>query len=100
MLHVRRRERSPDIPTSAISPRSVMKTYLLVQLDSEGAPFSEVTDTLEDLGFRREAGSGYDFVYDWGHNATVKDSLRFADQIQEALRGKSVYFRIESVEDE
>lgn len=78
---------------------SVMKTYLLVQLDSEGAPFSEVTDTLEDMGFRREAGSGYDFVYDWGREATVADSLRFADQIQEALRGKSVFFRIESTED-
>lgn len=82
-----------------MSARSVTKTYLLVQLDSEGAPFSEVTDTLEDLGFRREAGSGYDFVYDWGRDASVNDSLRFADQIQEALRGKSVFFRIESTED-
>jgi hypothetical protein len=76
-----------------------MKTYLLVQLDSEGAPFSEVADVLENMGFRREPGSGYDFVYDWSRDASVGDSLRFADRIQEALRGKSVYFRIESVEE-
>jgi hypothetical protein len=76
-----------------------MKTYLLVQLDSEGAAFSDVLDVLEDLGFRREPGNGYDFVYDWGRDASVAESLRFADRIQEALRGKSLFFRIESVED-
>ncbi len=76
-----------------------MKTYLLLQFDSEGAPYSDVAEVLEDMGFRREPGNGYDFVYDWGRDATVKDSLRFADQIQEALRGKSVFFRIESVEE-
>ncbi len=90
---------SPDISTGAFAPVSSMKSFLLVQLDSEGAPFSEVVDVLENLGFRREPGSGYDFVYDWGRDATVKDSLRFADRIQEALRGKSVLFRIESVEE-
>ena len=72
-----------------------MKTYLLVQLDSEGAPLSEISDTLEDLGFRHEQG-GYDFVYDWARDATVRDSLEFADRIQAALRGKNTYFRIES----
>ena len=76
-----------------------MKTYLLVQLDSEGAPFSEVTDTLEDLGFRREAGSGYDFVYDWGRPVSIAESLAFADRIQEALHGSRVRFRIESTEE-
>lgn len=75
-----------------------MKTFLLLQLDSEGAPLSEVADLLESLGFRPHAG-GYDFVYDWAREAAVKDSLQFADRIQAALRGKSVYFRIESVEE-
>jgi hypothetical protein len=74
-----------------------MKTYLLVQLDSEGASFSDVAEVLEDLGFRPHQG-GYDFVYDWARDASVKESLQFADRIQAALRGKSVYFRIESVE--
>jgi hypothetical protein len=75
-----------------------MKTYLLLQLDSEGASYSEVAETLEDLGFRAQQG-GYDFVYDWARDATVKDSLKFADRIQAALRGKNVLFRIESVEE-
>lgn len=74
------------------------KTFLLLQLDSEGAPYSEVADTLEDLGFRAET-EGYDFVYDWARAAPVSESLGFADRIQEALRGKRVKYRIESTED-
>lgn len=74
------------------------KTFLLLQLDSEGAPYSEVAEVLEDLGFRAET-EGYDFAYDWGRAVAVHESLQFADRIQEALRGKRVKFRIESSED-
>jgi hypothetical protein len=74
------------------------KTFLLVQLDSEGAAFSEIAAILEDLGFRPES-EGYDFVYDWGRPVAVSESLAFADRIQEALRGSRVRFRIESTEE-
>ncbi|HTW40464.1 MAG TPA: hypothetical protein VMF04_06405 [Thermoplasmata archaeon] len=74
------------------------RTYLLLQLDSEGAPYSEVAELLEDLGFRPET-EGYDFLYEWGRPATVRETLEFADRIQEALRGKRVGFRIESTEE-
>ncbi len=74
------------------------KTFLLLQLDSEGAPYSEVAEVLEDLGFQAET-EGYDFRYDWGRPAGVGESLEFADRIQEALRGMRVRFRIESTED-
>lgn len=72
-----------------------MKTFLLLQLDSEGASFSQIADLLEDLGFQPHV-SGYDFVYDWGRAATVRESLEFADRIQVALHGSRVHFRIES----
>ncbi|HEV2316169.1 MAG TPA: hypothetical protein VGV89_01150 [Thermoplasmata archaeon] len=75
-----------------------MKTYLLVQLDSEGASFSEVAEVLEDMGFRPQQG-GYDFVYEWARDASVRESLQFADRVQAALRGKGVFFRVESVEE-
>jgi len=74
------------------------RTYLLLQLDSEGAPYSEVASILEDLGFQPET-EGYDFLYDWGRPAAISESLAFADRIQEALRGKRVRFRIESTEE-
>ena len=74
------------------------KTFLLVQLDSEGAPYSEVATILEDLGFRPET-EGYDFQDHWGRAVSVAESLAFADRIQEALRGSRVRFRIESTED-
>jgi hypothetical protein len=75
-----------------------MRTYVILQLDSEGASFSEVAETLEDLGFKPQTGE-YDFVYEWDRNASVKDSLWFADRIHTALKGKRVWFRIETVED-
>ena len=75
------------------------KTFLLLQFDSEGAPFSQVADTLEDLGFRA-LGEGYDFVYNWGRAVTVHESLDFADRIQAALQGTRVRFRIESSDEE
>jgi len=74
-----------------------MKTFLLLQLDSEGATYSQVAELLEDLGFRPHP-TGYDFVYDWGRAATVRESLEFADRIQAALKGSRVHFRIESTE--
>lgn len=74
------------------------KTFLLLQLDSEGAAYSEVASILEDLGFRAET-EGYDFRYDWGRAVSVAESLAFADRIQEALRGSRVRFRIESTEE-
>jgi hypothetical protein len=74
-----------------------MKTFLLLQLDSEGATYSQVADLLEDLGFQPQA-TGYDFVYDWGRAASVQESLEFADRIQAALKGSRVHFRIESSE--
>jgi hypothetical protein len=74
------------------------KTFLLLQLDSEGAPYSDVATILEDLGFRPET-EGYDFVYDWGRPAAVNETLEFADRIQAALQGSRVRFRIESTDD-
>ncbi|HTP53734.1 MAG TPA: hypothetical protein VML94_02060 [Thermoplasmata archaeon] len=73
-------------------------TYLLIQLDSEGSPYSKVAETLESLGFRPET-EGYDFVYDWGRAASVAETLEFADRIQTALQGSKVRFRIESTDE-
>jgi hypothetical protein len=74
------------------------QTFLLLQLDSEGSPYSKIAEILESLGFRAET-EGYDFVYDWGRAATVGETLEFADRIQAALEGSKVRFRIESTED-
>ncbi len=83
-------------------PRPVppaMRTFLLVQLDSEGAPFSEVAELLEDAGFRPHEG-GYDFVYEWRRAPGVRESLDLADRVQATLKGKGVYFRLESSDDD
>lgn len=74
------------------------KTFLLLQLDSEGAPYSKVAEVLESLGLRPET-EGYDFVYDWERPATVRETLELADRIQAALKGSRVSFRVESTEE-
>ena len=74
------------------------RTYLLLQLDSEGAPYSEVAEVLQDMGFRPEI-QGYDFVYDWGRSVSTPESLELADRLHAALRGKRVGFRIETTDE-
>lgn len=74
-----------------------MKTFIKVQMDSEGANFTDVAEILEDLGFKPVVGE-YDFVYNWDRTATVKDSIWFADRIQMSLKGMGVWFRMETVE--
>ena len=74
------------------------KSFLLLQLDSEGAPYSDVATILEDLGFRPET-EGYDFLFDWGRPVAVHETLEFADRIQAALQGSRVRFRIESTDE-
>ncbi|MFP3256126.1 MAG: hypothetical protein RXP30_06855 [Thermoplasmata archaeon] len=74
-----------------------MKTYLKVTFNSEGSKPSEIVSALEGLGFRPITG-WYDFVYDWGNNATVEDAIWFADKIYETLHGMKVYFQIETTE--
>jgi len=78
--------------------RGSVQTFLLLQLSSEGSTYPEIAETLEDLGMRPHR-EGYDFVYEWDRPATVHESLEFADRVQEALRGKRVFFRIESTEE-
>ncbi len=74
------------------------RTYLLLQFSSEGAPYSRVAETLENLGFRPES-DGYDFAYDWGRAVSVRETLELADRVQEALKGSRVAFRVESTEE-
>ena len=77
----------------------VTRTFLLLQLDSEGAPYSKIAEILESVGFEPQT-EGYGFVYEWGRDAAVHEALELADRIQEALRGSRVSFRIESSEGE
>ncbi|MCL4308913.1 MAG: hypothetical protein M1606_01550 [Candidatus Thermoplasmatota archaeon] len=74
------------------------RTFLLLQLDSEGAPYSDIAEVLQNMGFRPEI-RGYDFVYDWGRTVTVPESLDLADRIHAALHGKRVAFRLETADD-
>ncbi len=76
----------------------VTRTFLLLQLDSEGVPYSKIAEVLESVGFVPKT-EGYDFVYEWGRSAPVKETLELADRVQEALRGSRVSFRVESTDD-
>ncbi len=86
------------VANGPIGTDAMTKTFLLLQLDSEGAPYSDIASCLENMGFREET-EGYDFVYEWGREVTVGESLDFADRVQLAIRGKKVLFRVESSEE-
>ena len=75
----------------------MMRTYLTIQINTDGVSFSELTNTLQNLGFKPLKGY-YDFVYEWDDHASIKEILWFADKIHTALSGKKVYFRLETLE--
>ena len=39
----------------------------------------------------------YDYVYDWGSNASLDDILQIGDRVQLTLKGLNVTFKIETV---
>ena len=73
-----------------------MKTYLTIWFNSEGAKVSHISEMLLSLGFQPLTGS-YDYVYDWGNNASVEEAIWFGDKIQEVLKGTNVLFKIETI---
>ena len=64
--------------------------------NSEGVKPSEVVERLHMLGFKPTHGP-YDFEYEWGKNASVKEAIWFADRIHETLKGCQVLFHLETV---
>ncbi|UCE74253.1 MAG: hypothetical protein JSV56_00735 [Methanomassiliicoccales archaeon] len=73
-----------------------MKSYLTITFNSEGVKPSEVVERLHLLGFRPTYGP-YDFIYEWGKNASVKDAIWFSDRIHETLKGCNVLFHLETI---
>jgi hypothetical protein len=63
--------------------------------NSDGAKPSEVVDRLHALGFRPTKGN-FDFAYEWDKNATIDDTIWFADQIYATLKGMKVVFKLET----
>ncbi|EQD58921.1 hypothetical protein B1A_04450 [mine drainage metagenome] len=72
-----------------------MRTGLLLYLDSEGSSYTEVAEPLEAIGFR-PSSEGYDFEYAWPAPGSVREAVALGDRVHEALKGRTVYFRLET----
>ncbi len=75
---------------------AVMKTYLKVMFNADGAKPSTITEHLQGIGFRPTTGA-HDFVYDWPGSAPVEEVLSFGDTIQVALQGTGCLFEMETL---
>jgi hypothetical protein len=73
----------------------MMKTYLIVWFNSNGARPTEVTERLLSMGFR-PVGGHHDYVYEWTDNAPINEIIRIGDQVQNTLNGMGVTFRLET----
>lgn len=74
----------------------IMKTYLTITFNSEGAPPSWVKERLLELGLKAVRGN-YDFVYEWDNEPDVDTLLWLADKIHAALKGMDVLFSLETI---
>ncbi|MCK5024061.1 MAG: hypothetical protein KAR56_00425 [Thermoplasmata archaeon] len=74
-----------------------MRTYLTVMFSTEGNLPSEIADRLQMIGFKPCTGN-YDFVYHWDKNASLEDTIYFADKVHEVLKDMGVMFSTETDE--
>jgi hypothetical protein len=74
----------------------VLKTYLTIWFNSEGAGPVEVVERLRSMGFKPLRGY-HDHVYDWGNKkAELEDILRIANSVHETLKGLKVLYKLET----
>jgi len=73
----------------------IVKTYLTIWFDSEGASPFEVVERLRSLGFKPLRGY-HDHVYDWGRKVELEDILQLANKVHETLKGLRVLYKIET----
>lgn len=72
----------------------LVKTYMTLTLNSEGALPSEVTKTLSDLGFLATIGQ-HDYAYDWAKKKpTVAEVIELIDKVHNHLKGKNVQYHV------
>jgi hypothetical protein len=74
-----------------------MNTYVTVQMSSEGALASEVTEIFVDLGFNATLGN-HDFVYKWKEKfVTPEKVIAFVDKVQKRLKGTGVMLHFATI---
>jgi len=72
----------------------LVKTYMTLTLNSEGALPSEVTKTLGDLGFVATIGQ-HDYAFDWGKKKPAVDEvIELVDRVHNRLKGKNVQYHV------
>jgi len=71
-----------------------MKTYVELFVSSDGAPASEITEILKEMGFVVTMGN-HDFSYEWPdkRDVTSADVIDFCDKVQKHLAGKEVMLK-------
>jgi hypothetical protein len=74
----------------------IMKTYLTIWFDSEGAGPVIVSEKLRGMGFKPLKGA-YDHVYNWGRTVELEEILRIGTAVHETLKGLKVIYKLETV---
>ncbi|MGC8580751.1 MAG: hypothetical protein ACP5RS_01025 [Thermoplasmata archaeon] len=73
-----------------------MKSYLLINFNSEGATPSEIINRLVTLGFKPITGN-YDFEYSWKREPSTDEAIELADKVHEILKGYNVIYKMETI---
>jgi len=64
----------------------MMKTYVEIYHNVEGATVSEIFDIMNKLGFEPALGE-HEFVYKWDKNVTLPEVIHFLDTVVKKLKG-------------
>ena len=73
-----------------------MKTYVEIFHSSDGAKGSVIFEMLLDMGLKPAIGQ-HDFVYNWKHNVTLAEVLKFVDRVISKLEGTGAILKFTTI---
>ena len=73
-----------------------METFVDVYVNANEEKASVIFKKINELGLKYHIGE-HDFIYDWGHIASISDELELADKIQSKLSGTGAVLKFTTV---
>ncbi|MDE1834979.1 MAG: hypothetical protein KGJ23_00015 [Euryarchaeota archaeon] len=75
---------------------SVMRTYVRMIFNSEGANPQDVVKIMRQMGFEESMGM-HDFVYKWKNRATLDEVLTLVSDMHGRMKGLQVNYEVTTI---
>lgn len=74
----------------------MMRTYVRMIHNSEGASPKEVISVMDKMGFESALGT-HDFVYKWKNKTEIKEVLELIENMHKSMKSMNVSYEVTTV---